>query len=287
MHAGWRNRSSKRAAVPLTKIQSDVLRLLAAYRDPESYVADSTPLNVDAPRYSGDIGVFHDREERVARAAQEDSALLQANGFDLQWLRREPTMYSVVAGKGGETTRLEWVVDADYRFFPTMPDETFGYVLHPVDLATNKVMAAAGRREPRDVVDLLWIHDRILPLGAVVWAAVGKALGFTPEGLINEVRRLSRYTEADFRRVASDPPVDPAATMTRMREVLDEADAFVARMPTEKAGLLFLQAGNVVQPEPDRLDTYQTHVGRRRGQWPSSPEIAAAMMERYNEEPGP
>jgi hypothetical protein len=34
-----------------------------------------------------------------------------------------------------------------------MRDETFGYVLHPVDLALNKVMAAAGRREVRDLVD--------------------------------------------------------------------------------------------------------------------------------------
>jgi len=26
-------------------------------------------------------------------------------------------------------------VDSDYRFFPTMRDATFDYVLHPVDLA--------------------------------------------------------------------------------------------------------------------------------------------------------
>lgn len=264
----------------------DVLRLLAAHRDPESYVAGSTPLNVNAPRYSGDIGVFHDREERVARAAQEDGAVLQANGYELQWLRREPTMYSVVVSKDGDASRLEWALDADYRFFPTMQDDSFGYVLHPVDLATNKVMAAAGRREPRDLVDLLTIHDHILPLGAVVWAAVGKLLGFTPESLINEVRRLGRYTDADFRRLASDPPVDPAATMARVREVLAEADAFVARMPTDRAGLLFLQAGKAVQPDPDRLEACQVHMAQRRGHWPSSPEITTAMLERYNKKPG-
>jgi hypothetical protein len=69
--------------------------------------------------------------------------------------------------------------------------------------------------------------------------------------------------------------------MTRLREILEEADAFVARMPTEKAGLLFLQAGKVVQPDPDRIERYQTHAGQRRGHWPSSPEISAAMLERY------
>jgi hypothetical protein len=31
----------------------------------------------------------------------------------------------------------------------------FGYRLHIFDLATNKALAAAGRREPRDVLDLL------------------------------------------------------------------------------------------------------------------------------------
>jgi hypothetical protein len=41
--------------VPLSKLQSEILRLLAAHRDPESYVGGSTPLTRIAPRYSGDI----------------------------------------------------------------------------------------------------------------------------------------------------------------------------------------------------------------------------------------
>jgi hypothetical protein len=176
-------------------------------------------------------------------------------------------------------------VDSDFRFFPTVRDEIFGYVLHPVDLATNKVAAAYGRREPRDVVDLLTIHERILPLGAVIWASVGKTLGFTPEGVVNEIRRTARYTDADFRRVASDPPIDPAATMTRLREILNEAEAFATRMPTDRAGLLFLKDGHVAQPDPARLQDYETHGGQRRGQWPTSAEISGAMVERYKNLP--
>jgi len=273
--------------VPLSKIQSDILRLLASHRDPESYVARSTPLNLNEPRFSGDIDVFHDREERVAQAAEQDAAFLREHGYALQWLRRDPLIYAVLAARAGETTKLEWVADSDFRFFPTIRDQTFGYVLHPVDLATNKVAAAYGRREPRDVVDLLTIHERILPLGAVVWASVGKALGFTPEGVINEIRRTARYTEADFRRVASDPPVDPNATMKRLREILSDAEAFVTRMPTDRAGLLYLKNGQVVQPDFARLQDYQTHAGRRRGQWPTSVEISAAMVERHSQSPKP
>ena len=236
--------------MPLSKIQSDILRLLAAHRDPESYVAGSTPLTRDTPRYSGDIDVFHDREERVGQAATQDIAVLQEHGYTVKWTRPGPGVYTVIAEREGATTKLEWVSDSDFRFFPTVRDETFGYVLHPVDLATNKVGAAYGRQEPRDVVDLLAIHERILPLGAAVWASVGKALGFTPEGIINEIRRNARYTDADFRRIASDPPIDPVATMTRLRQVLREAEAFVTRMPTDKAGLLFLKDGHVVSPIP-------------------------------------
>jgi hypothetical protein len=47
--------------MPLSRIQTEVLRLLASHRDPESYVAGATPLNRDAPRYSSHIDVFHDR----------------------------------------------------------------------------------------------------------------------------------------------------------------------------------------------------------------------------------
>ena len=70
--------------MPLSKIQIEILRLLASQRDPESYVAEATPLNRDAPRYSGDIDVFHDREERVATSATSDAQTLEAAGYGIR-----------------------------------------------------------------------------------------------------------------------------------------------------------------------------------------------------------
>jgi hypothetical protein len=268
--------------VPLSKIQTDILRFLAAHRDPESYVAGAAALNRDAPRYSGGIDVFHAREERAASAAAGDAQTLEAAGYAVRWVRREPAIYTAeVTGQTG-ATHLEWVVDSEFRFFPVMKDDTFGYVLHPVDLATNKAMAAAGRREVRDIVDLVTVHETILPLGAVVWAAVEKAPGYTPEGLIAEIRRNSNYPTAEWRALASAEPIDPNVVMPRLRAALDGAEAFVSRMPTDKIGLLFLQAGKVVQPDPDRFGSYQTHAGQTRGHWPTSADITAAMLERYN-----
>jgi hypothetical protein len=60
----------------------------------------------------------------------------------------------------------------------------------------------------------------------------------------------------------------------------NDAEAFVARMPTDKIGLLFLADGKVVQPDPDRLEAYATHAGRRQGHWPTTSEIGSAMLER-------
>jgi hypothetical protein len=273
--------------VPLSNIQIAVLRLLAAHRDPESYVAGATPLSQNTARYSSDIDVFHDREERVAAAALHDANVLERAGYRVAWLRQLPLIYTAEVTHGDASTRLEWVVDSDYRFFPTMRDELFGYVLHPVDLAMNKVMAAAGRREVRDLVDLVMIHDTILPLGAVIWAAVDKAPGFTPEGLIAEIRRNAHYPAAEWRAVLTAEPLDPHDISVRLRAALDEADAFVARMPTDKMGLLFVQDGKVRQPDPDHLEMYATHAGQRRGQWPTSPEIAAAMFEHYKKPSSP
>jgi hypothetical protein len=132
--------------------------LLAAQRDPESYVAGATPLNRDAPRYS-------------AAAAINDAKALEAGGYGVKWLRQQPAIYTAEVTRQDAGTRLEWVADSDFRFFPTMRDQTFGYVLHPVDLGMNKVMAAAGRREVRGLVNLVTVHETILPLGAIIWAA--------------------------------------------------------------------------------------------------------------------
>ena len=121
------------------------------------------------------------------------------------------------------------------------------------------------------------IHDIMLPLGVVIWVAVDKSPGFTPEGLVVTIRRNAYYPAAEWRAVLTEEPLDPHAISARFRAALDEAEAFVARMPTDKMGLLFLQDGKVVQPDPGHLEAYATHAGQRRGHWPTSPDIAAAM----------
>jgi hypothetical protein len=189
-------------AVPLTRLQSHLLRLLANHHSPASDVAGAIALNRDGPRFSGDIDIFHDGDARLVAIAERDAAVIVAADLALTWLpaRGNGKRGAVVQGLG-ETTQLEWVADSAFRFFPTQPDPLFGYVPHPADLATNKASAAADRRVPRDIVDLLLIHDRILPLGAVVTAAVGRFPGMTPEEMLSEIRRTARSRRMNSRRL--------------------------------------------------------------------------------------
>jgi hypothetical protein len=266
--------------VPLSKLQIDVLRALAENRSPESYVAGAAVLNQEGSRISNDIDIFHDREERVAEAADADARTLGNAGFSVRWFRREPGIYAAEVERDGDSTKLEWVRDSDFRFFPTESDAVFGRRLHPVDIATNKTLAAAGRREPRDILDLLYINERILPLGAVVWAAVAKDPGYSPESLIAEIRRNARYRADDYADLALTTPVSAAEVSRKLRAALEQAETFVRAMPAGKEGLLFLHDGKPVQPNPAKLHSYQERAGARFGLLPISSEIGSEMLRK-------
>jgi hypothetical protein len=63
---------------------------------------------------------------------------------------------------------------------PAQKSPEIGFVLHPVDLAINKVLALAGRDEARDFLDVIHTHETLLPLGALCWADCGKDPGLNP-----------------------------------------------------------------------------------------------------------
>lgn len=80
--------------MPISKLQSKILKLIALKRDPESFIAGSVPVNRAGPSYSADIGIFHDRQDRVAEAVLADTKALTEAGFDIVWLRQRPATYS-------------------------------------------------------------------------------------------------------------------------------------------------------------------------------------------------
>lgn len=223
---------------------------------------------MNGPRYSSDIDIFHDSAEAVAVAAEADIARVRSEGMSIDVFRQIKGVTSASIAYAGETTKIEWVVDSDFRYFPPVPDAVLGYVLHPADLAVNKLMAAAGRHMARDVIDLVTIHERYLPIGAIAIAAVVVAPGFTPEALLEEVRRNARYAQSEFAELKATAPIDGGVVLATLRAALEEAEQFVRRVPSEKVGRLFLVGGKPVQPDLARLDRYVEHTPMRGGHWP-------------------
>ena len=146
----------------LTPFQSEILKRLAQQRRErgESYVAGGLALNalLSAPRRSRDIDLFHDTEAALAATWTADRALLAANGYEVRTLREATSFVEAIVAKGVDRTAIQWARDSAFRFFPLVEDETMGLTLHPFDLATNKVLAMAGRLEVRDVPHVLLEH---------------------------------------------------------------------------------------------------------------------------------
>jgi hypothetical protein len=148
---------------------------------------------------------------------------------------------------------------------PLQRDATGALRLHEIDLAINKVLALAGRDEPRDFVDILYVHRHVLPLGALVWAAVGKDPGFTPLSLLELLKRRGRPHSEEIQRLALAQPFDLVAAKAEWLAALDDADRFVRSRPPDDAGCLYYSPAleRFVMPVDSSMST--TEVVRHRG----------------------
>ena len=256
--------------MPLTDHQASLARLLSENRTFDSYLAGGAAILIEpeTTRYSRDLDYFHDSEARVAKAFAADRELLAASGYSLAVDLNQPGYIRAVARKDGHETRVEWAHDSSWRFLPTVRDPRVGFVLHPVDLAVNKVLALAGRDEPRDVLDTLHLHRCVLALGALCWAACGKDPGFTPLSLLDLLRRRGRVREEDLARLDLAEPVDIHALKRDWLEALDSVEPFVASRPREEIGCLYYSATRQAFIDPREASDAVPHFGRPGGVLP-------------------
>ena len=227
--------------MPLTVFQQEVLALLTRSSSAAGYLAGGTALH-SAPtsyRFSDDLDFFHDSVEAVAESFTRDNSVLEEAGYRVEVLLSQPGFIRALVAAGDQATRIDWAHDSAWRFMPLVKDETGGLALHEVDLAINKVLTLAGRDEARDFVDTLYAHEHVLPLGAMVWAAVGKDPGFTPASLLEQLKRRGRYQPEEIGRLALATPFDLAEGKTAWRAALSAADAFIRSRPHLEVGCLY------------------------------------------------
>jgi hypothetical protein len=253
--------------MPLTDYQAALARLLSQNRTFDSYLAGGAAILIEpeTARYSHDLDYFHDSEVRVAEACAADRKLLEASGYSLEVELNQPGYVRAIVRRDSAATKVEWAHDSSWRFMPTVRDEGVGFVLHPIDLAVNKVLALAGRDEARDVVDTVAMHRGLLGLGPLCWAACGKDPGLTPLSLLELLRRRGRVREEDLARLDLVEPIDLQELKAAWLEALDSVEPFVACRPPEEIGCLYYSAARRAFIDPREVTDAVPHFGRPGG----------------------
>jgi hypothetical protein len=256
--------------MPLTQFQADIFKVISANRNPDSYVAGGIVIHRDATslRYSDDIDLFHDTSQAVIASAELDAAALKKSGYEIRFLIQEPTFHQASVTLHGESIRLDWAADSAFRFFPIVPDDVLGFRLHDADAATNKVLAAIGRQKVRDFIDLMQLDQTYISLGVAVWAAAGKDEGYTPQMIMQELRRNSRINPASMEGVILAHSQSPVALKAQWLERFTAAEALIASFPSDPLGCLYLDQND----QPARAKTFDPawvpHYGSVKGAWP-------------------
>lgn len=264
----------------LTAFQRRLCHLIAGHRTDagESYVAGGAALNelIASARISRDLDLFHDTDEAVAATWDGDRRLFERNGFRVRVVRERASYVEAEVSTDGETVRMEWARDSAYRFFPLVRHSEFGLVLHPFDLATNKVLALIGRLEVRDWVDAILCAERLQPLGYLAWAASGKDPGFSPEAILEHAARSSHYAADEVAELAfAGPPPDAADLSRRWHVLLDAGHELVDVLPAEEIGRCVLtRHGELFQGDAETAKQalaqgeIHFHAGRIKGAFP-------------------
>jgi hypothetical protein len=277
--------------VPLTDFQRALLAELAKVPTDARYLAGGAALHFapNTARYSDDLDFFHDSEVRVAEAFAADRAQLTAADYSVDVELSQPGLVRAIVRRGDSATRVDWAHNSAWRFLPLVHDTLGGWLLHPMDLAINKLLALAGRDEARDFVDILYVHREVLPLGGLVWAATGKDPGFSPLSLLELLKRRGRHRPEEVARLHLAQPFDLAVAKEAWRAALDAADQFVRTRPSTELGCLYYAPGERRFALPDAdvaLDAQGLvpHYGALGG---VIPQIVGATLRRDTSPPAP
>jgi hypothetical protein len=259
--------------MPIGAFEREILRLIAANRNPESFDGGSTVMlqEPESTRQSEDIDLFHDTRASLDDAVERDTKSLADAGYSFEITRRQTTFCHASVTRENQLTKLEWVFDSAFRFFPVEPDLDLGWRLNFWDAATNKVLAFAGRTALRDYLDVLYLHERHLHLGALAWAAAGKDPGLTPEMIVEGARRNTRFPGEDLSKLHLAQPIDFKAMKGTFLQAAEEAEAIFKQLPMTEMGCFYLDAAtNPVCPDPNSPDFAKLtrHFGCVKGAWP-------------------
>ena len=259
----------------LEPLQRRIAALLRARRSPDTFVGRAAVLSDVGARVSEDMDIYAE-DRPIAEIAADDLAALAADGLEIV-SRRDHYGFAIEAeiSDGAGSTLLEWSEADHERFFPAQPHPTFGWALHVVDLAVLKVIAAATRRQARDISDLIDLAGRGYDLAALALAAPAKLPGVSPIAILERDRLTSislpgedfdnlRWDRAEPRRAAG-------AFKLEFSDLVQAAiDKLAASDPSAAPGLIYLDGltGLPALPTAETRIRLEARAASRRGAFP-------------------
>lgn len=269
--------------MPLDDLQKAVLSVLLRNRTPKSVFAGGSVLHRHGYRLSDDQDIFHAEGVDVEAVAAADIKLLETHGYAAEISKQyEGFVEAYVGSEELGRTKIQWVEAGSWTFFTPVPDPDYGYRLHIADLAVNKVLAAGGRRQVRDFIDLALIHHHVMPLWQAIWAAPGKDEKWSPLSLVEQIAAKNNFHQEDI-----DEAIDSLMELSApeigavIHNALDEARNIFATLPDETAGCLAIDSTGCMTGDFLAVDQSVTHFIRpcRGGTWPSGPDIDHLLIE--------
>ena len=280
--------------MPLDTLQVRILNDLSEQRNKGSAIAGGSVLHQHGYRISDDQDVFHIDGSDVQKIAEADIQLLTSKGYDVETnFSNAGIVEAIVYLEDYSPTKIQWVQSGLINFFEAVPDKTFGHRLHLADIAVNKVIAAASRKESRDFVDLDFIHKHVLPLWLAAWAAPGKDASLNPAAILEKLSRSNHYSQEQIDANYSLKDIDAIGLMNDINSAIDEARTNIQKIPAEWAGCLFVNSNGEIITDVDMIETlFRSHElytiqPKSGGGWPSGPDIDRVIIDKIIEEYGP
>ncbi|MBW3243253.1 hypothetical protein KUV57_11150 [Epibacterium sp. DP7N7-1] len=243
--------------MPLDNFQKQVAKIIAPNRTVNSPIAGGSMIQRHAFRLSDDADIFV-KDEDVHALFQADKALLESKGLYVEKTKEYDGFIEAIVSASDDdpmgVTNLQWVREGLNGFFPAIKDDEVGFRLHFADLAVNKLLACAGRKEPRDFVDMWMIDQNALPMWRVALAAPGKDIRWSPESIVEKVASNMVFSRHEFEQeVDLLIDLDPAELLRDLTASIEFAREMLPQVNVFAHGRLGVRQGQVVS-DRDQVD---------------------------------
>lgn len=121
-------------------------------------------------RLSEDLDFFTDNKDIFRVAIEDFRSQAQKENIKLE-VKKNTETFADINAILDEKIKLNFAVDAPYRFKPTIESKFGIKVENKVDLSCNKLSALFNRYEPKDFTDVYFIHKELFNLDNLIpWA---------------------------------------------------------------------------------------------------------------------